>query len=234
MNSGNGKKLLVHYFRNNTGPALPPFSYQRPIYNSVADSTFYLEAPFSDIYFSKEGFYQVTGENPAGNGFCISVLHEGYPEIKTADQLVYPLRYLTTKTEYYSLDTARNKKKGVDEFWLNCSGSQERARELIRQYYNRVSAANRLFTSEREGWKTDRGMIYLVFGPPGNVYRSANAETWMYGNETGVGNLTFTFDRTTANILSQDEFVLERNEAFQVIWLQAVDSWRQGHVFNMQ
>ncbi|HTL82971.1 MAG TPA: GWxTD domain-containing protein, partial [Bacteroidia bacterium] len=152
----------------------------------------------------------------------------------TAEQLVYPLRYLTTKQEYAAMDTATNKKEAVDKFWLNACGSQERARLVIRDFYNRVGAANKLFSTEREGWKTDRGMIYLIFGPPSNVYKTANEETWMYGSDIGSGNITFIFDRSGTDIFSQEDFMLERNESMNVIWIQAVDSWRQGHVYNMR
>jgi len=43
--------------------------------------------------------------------------------------------------------------------------------ELMIEYYRRVYFANRNFSEGREGWKTDRGRIYIIYGPPDNVDR---------------------------------------------------------------
>ncbi len=161
----------------------------------------------------------------------IARLHEAYPKIIIQRQLLYPLRYLTMREEYYAMDTAKNTKKAVDQFWLNCSGSQERAREVIRYFYNRVEAANKLFATEKEGWKTDRGMIYLIFGPPANVYRNVDSESWIYGSGVGAGGLTFNFTHKE-NAFTDQEFVLEHNPEYKVNWMTAVDSWRQGHIYT--
>ena len=40
----------------------------------------------------------------------------------------------------------------------------QKAKSLIAIYYNRIQNANLHFTTFKEGWKTDRGMIYVVFG----------------------------------------------------------------------
>ena len=37
-------------------------------------------------------------------------------------------------------------------------------------YYRRVRFANEEFTQYKDGWKTDRGMIYILFGPPNQVF----------------------------------------------------------------
>ncbi|MBI3512085.1 MAG: GWxTD domain-containing protein [Bacteroidetes bacterium] len=231
----NTPKIYVRHYANATGPALPPYSYQKQNFIFQPDSSWTVdnvgECKFT---FSKEGFYFFSAQPETNNGYTISVFNSGFPEVTVAKELLYPLRYLTMRDEYMKMDTAVNTKKAVDEFWLNCTGSEERAREVIRNFYNRVGAANDLFTVEREGWKSDRGMIYLIFGPPGNVYRTSGTETWLYGNETGMGNLTFVFDHSTTNTFSNCDFELERNEVFKSAWISAVDSWRQGHVFNMK
>src|SRR5205085_2026998 len=78
---------------------------------------------------------------------------------------------------------------------LGIGGSNERARELLKRYYGRVKEANRNFTSYCEGWKTDRGMIFIIFGPPVNVYHSRRDEVWVYGNEANPGALRFIFNK---------------------------------------
>ena len=87
---------------------------------------------------------------------------------------------LSVVDEYRQILSSQKIKLEIDNFWLKTSGSTERARELIKIYYNRVKYANEYFTSDREGWKTDRGMIYVLFGPPAKLYKSDNEEKWVY------------------------------------------------------
>ncbi len=45
--------------------------------------------------------------------------------------------------------------------------------EAMDQYYTRVELANRHFTvMGREGWRTDRGMLFIILGPPDNIIRN--------------------------------------------------------------
>ncbi len=44
--------------------------------------------------------------------------------------------------------------------------------ELMDEYYKRVSYANESFDGWQDGWETDRGMVYILFGPPDQVERS--------------------------------------------------------------
>jgi GWxTD domain-containing protein len=231
----NVNRLFVRYFRNRSGPAPPPYAPEKtPLPLPDADSAWTIDlAGNPDITLPREGWYFFSTSEASGGGFCMTRFHAGYPEITLARQLLYPLRYLTTKTEYMSMDTASNVKVAVDNFWLKNSGSQERARELIRNYYNRVGAANLLFGTEKEGWKTDCGMVYLIFGPPGNVYRNSATETWIYSNDIGGGGISFVFDYKP-NAPTDREYILQRSMNHKSTWIQAVDAWRQGHAFTLR
>lgn len=63
------------------------------------------------------------------------------------------------------------------------------------RYYRRVRYANKEFTQYKDGWKTDRGMIYILFGAPNQVFYSdfvsddINSQQWVYFNNA----ITFTF-----------------------------------------
>ncbi len=55
--------------------------------------------------------------------------------------------------------------------------------ELMEEYYIRVNYVNEYFNmSWREGWETDFGMIYILFGPPDQIERSniANSNSSIY------------------------------------------------------
>lgn len=227
------KKFFVRYYKTKNSPAPPPYSIERSAPQPNPDSSWWMDLSGNpEISLSKTGYYRFTTDSFSPAGIAVSRFHPGFPEITDVRQLLYPLRYLTMKSEYMEMDTAQNIKRAVDKFWLSCTGSQERAREVIRNYYNRVAAANNLFSTEKEGWKTDRGMIYLIFGPPNNVYRNVSTETWSYSPDVGGGGVNFVFSHSNSGFTDQ-EFVLNRNSDFKVNWIQAVDSWRQGHVYTL-
>jgi hypothetical protein len=39
----------------------------------------------------------------------------------------------------------------------------------MNEYYYRVHVANQRFSGHREGWRSDRGMIYILYGEPDAV-----------------------------------------------------------------
>ena len=43
--------------------------------------------------------------------------------------------------------------------------------ELMEEYYRRVEYVNANYSALKEGWKTDRGMVYICLGPPSEVER---------------------------------------------------------------
>lgn len=75
---------------------------------------------------------------------------------------------------------SKNPKESFDSFWMNTYSTKSRARNAIRKYYNWIENANTLFTDFKPGWKTDRGMMYIVFGKPNEVYRTGSLEEWYY------------------------------------------------------
>lgn len=58
--------------------------------------------------------------------------------------------------------------------------------ELMEEYYSRVAYANKHFGHYTLGWKTDMGMVYIIFGSPSNIERhpfeidSKPYEIWTY------------------------------------------------------
>jgi GWxTD domain-containing protein len=140
--------------------------------------------------------------------------------------MVEPLLYITTMKEYHEMEAVANKKDAVDAFWLARTGNELRASRLIREYYQRVEKANYLFTSFQDGWKTDRGMIYMVYGPPSMVQRTDEAEIWTYGESRHLLSLTFVFVKMQ-NPFTDNDYVLDRNLNYKTGWHQMINSWRR-------
>jgi hypothetical protein len=96
-----------------------------------------------------------------------------------------------------------------------------------------VQLANHFFTSSKEGWKTDRGMIYILFGIPKSIYKSHDQEEWVYSESDVNTFLNFRFERDT-NALTNNEFHLVRDERFKQAWNQAIMSWRNGQAYSIR
>ncbi len=229
--SNNSNPLFVNKYNRNFPLAVPPFSNQTPstFFNSP-DSIFVL-APSYEHSFSlnNKGYYYFRFDTLDKAGLTLARFDDDYPAFTKAHNLSEPLRYLTSNEEYGKILNAEDKKEAIDDFWLEVSGSRERARFLIKSFYGRAQAANVLFTSYLEGWKSDRGMIYLVFGPPQVVYRSDEGEYWDYGNFDGYGSLNFSFIKKD-NPLTTNDYVLVRKPMYKPVWYLAVENWRQGRI----
>ena len=176
-------------------------------------------------------FFQLDTLNDLG--FTLFNFHNDYPLLKSAEQLIPPLRYLTTKDEFDLLVSSINPKISVDKYWLSNATSKERARTLIRVFYSRVEFANKLFSCHLEGWKTDRGMISIIFGTPSYTSLVRNSEVWIYGDENNIHSLKFVFDQKP-NPFSSNDYVLSRNYSYKNPWYRAVESWRNGKVYLLK
>ena len=122
---------------------------------------------------------------------------------------------------------AENKKLALDQYWINMTKDEEKAKSLIREYFRQVEFANILFSDFKQGWMTDRGMIYIVMGPPQEVYFNSDRETWIYDGMNSNSKINFTFARVK-NILTPNYYVLNRSRAYQPEWFKGITLWRSG------
>lgn len=230
----NRERLVnVDYFLEDFRLAPPPFSQE-----SLSRKTYKPDSSFS-IYSSngpltltlpQQGFYHLKTNEQTREGITFFVYEPAYPGIKNSEQMIQATRYIMARKEYDNCMNSANQKEAIDKFWIDLGSSQERGTELIRRYYGRVQDANKLFASYQEGWKTDRGMIYIVFGPPTRVNKRRNGEVWVYGEPGNAASTVFTFIKVQ-NPFTDNDYSLERNEIFKMPWYQAVDLWRQGRVY---
>lgn len=229
------QQMFSKYYSRDFPAASPPFSTIAPRpFDFTPDDVNKLsrvdEKRFK-LVVSRPGFYQVTDDTNRKTGGTLYYFGVSYPQAKTLLDLVNPVRYITTNEEYEAILASDNLKKSVDAYWLNIGDNPERARELIRAFYSRVQYANTYFTSYLEGWKSDRGMCYIVYGPPDVVYRSTATETWLYGEEGNYNSLSLTFTRVVNPFITND-YRLNRSGSLKTSWYRAVEYWRQGRVLT--
>ena len=227
------KTYQVDYFKANFRLALPPFSMEQMAHFSYKpDSTFNVDLIDGKIELTlpQKGFFHLLTNSETKDGVTFFVYESSYPKIKNTEQMILSTRYIMAKKEFDNCMLAVDKKNAIDNFWLEIAGSSERAKELIRKYYGRVQEANKLFTSFQEGWKTDRGMIYIVFGAPNKVTKRKNGEIWTFGEGANSNYLVFSFLKIN-NPFTDNDYYLERSETFKDSWYQSVDMWRQGRIY---
>ena len=224
------KVAWVKFFQPNLKPARPPMSGGMPNKRLVRSDTMYrihFENGISEeLHFAKQGYYHIMLDSLAQKGFTVYQFTTNYPYINSPMQMVMPLRYLTTQTEFKKIINSEDKKKAVESFWIDISGNKDRARRMIGLYYNRVQQANILFYSDREGWMTDRGMIFIVFGPPDVVYHDDHMETWLYGYQKNHKSLTFDFYKTD-NPFTNSDYLLNRTPIYNTPWNNSLEIWRR-------
>tara|TARA_B100000768_G_C11284985_1_gene381839 strand:- start:14138 stop:15391 length:1254 start_codon:yes stop_codon:yes gene_type:complete len=176
--------------------------------------------PLGDILFKKDFL-----------GLSILVRPNKYPELTSISEMIYPLRYISARKEFERLKTNSNLRSGLERFWLDCGESQERARELMAEFYDRVQTANMNFSSHKSGWKTDKGMIFIVFGTPTKITLDKASETWVYGDKDDLGSVNFIFNKIKTSF-SDNHYELERNSIYKSEWAQKVSAWRNGRIYN--
>lgn len=222
-------RLFVRYYKREYPIALPPFEERRAkTFSFKPDSVFFIELNegiSGPLVFAAKGIYHIQTDTSVREGYTFFSFYKGFPKVTNASQMLLPLRYICSKSEFNDMMLMKNSKEAVDDFWLDCAGNPDRAKELIRKYYSRVETANQYFTSYQEGWKTDRGMIYIVYGPPGIVYRNPDDETWIYGEDRNVLSITFNF-KVVENPFSMNDYELVRTLEYKETWYSALDGWR--------
>ena len=227
------KKLYIKHYSDYQEIPAPAYSviYEPDFYKSY--DTLWAENYDGYIIFEpeKEGLYLIQADTNIQKGLSVMRFYEGYPKIETSDVMIRPIIYLDNSPKYNEIINSTNKKLAVDKYWLGlCSDNTERARQLIRIYYNRVFFANYYFTSYKEGWMTDRGMIFIIYGQPDIVNKDLQTETWKYIGGKMTEKIVFTFSRNE-NPYSNDHFVLNRT-GINTYWREAVSSWQEGKIFS--
>jgi len=230
LNNVSVQSLFVRYYRRSFPIATPPFVMDdQNIFDYTADSLFSIEVcgiETGELSFKKRGFYHIQIDTNRKAGLTLFNFYEDFPDITSTEQILEPIRYLTTKKEFKIISTSANIKMAVDSFWIDHSGNRERAISQIRRYYNRVKDANLFFTSYLEGWKSDRGIIYIIYGPPNIVYKSSGVETWIYGEEGNFLSIKFNFAKVS-NPFTDNDYLLTKSPTYKEGWYNAVATWRR-------
>jgi GWxTD domain-containing protein len=237
--------LFIHYYKPYNEIPYPPYMAlpEKPM-NSEPDTIVPLS--YSDtlpMMFPREGIYLCTVGKDINEGFTFFNFGNEFPSMRTPEEMIDPLGYLASEDEMNIIRSNTKPKMALDDFWIGCGGNVEKARELIRIYYTRVLYANYYFTSFKEGWRTDRGMIYIIYGPPDKLYKTIDEESWGYRKAVVKSKWGARYDvkeqyiffnfKKRDNKFCDNEYTISRSETAVTYWDKAVQNWRKGIVFRL-
>ena len=120
------------------------------------------------------------------------------------------VKYIITPEEkdaFEKLRTEEERERFIEQFWRRRDPDPSTAfNEFREEHFRRIAYANEHFKSGVAGWSTDRGRIYIMYGPPtskkthvGGHYRrqpwegggftaAFPFEVWRYDYLEGIGS----------------------------------------------
>lgn len=101
------------------------------------------------------------------------------------------------KKAFRRLNTDDEREQFIEQFWLRRDPTPDtEENEYKEEHYRRIAYANDHFASGIPGWKTDRGRIYIVYGPPDEIESHASGGTYERPIEEGGGETsTYPFEK---------------------------------------
>jgi GWxTD domain-containing protein len=96
------------------------------------------------------------------------------------------------KAAYMSLAGDPERYAFIERFWQQRDPSHGTTKNEFRdEHYRRIAYSNARFHAAEPGWKTDRGRIYITWGPPDQIEshpsgdKSGPFEIWIYRAGSG-------------------------------------------------
>lgn len=211
--------LIVFQYADEFGPADPPMGSASMLSPNLKIDTVYSQWTNS-IETGK--FYLIQQDTFSTEGLTLMSQPDYFPELRQLPELIESSGYITRKSEYNAMLYSGDNKKIFENFWLRLYPNQTEAKLGIRSYYRNVEWANRTFSHYKSGWKNDPGMVYIVFGNPGAVYRYNNKEIWVYEG------ITFEY-RLLSHLFTPNLMILIRKPEYEREWFTKVRELRGGN-----
>jgi GWxTD domain-containing protein len=100
--------------------------------------------------------------------------------------------YIITPEErsaFLRLETNEEREQFIEQFWLRRNPNPDLQENSFKEeHYRRIAYANEHFASGIPGWKTDRGRIYIIWGPPDEIESHPSGGTYERPMDEGGGS----------------------------------------------
>jgi GWxTD domain-containing protein len=109
------------------------------------------------------------------------------------------VRWIITPEEmsaFKQLSNDEERDQFIEQFWLRRDPTPDtEENEYKEEHYRRIAYANEHFPAGKAGWRTDRGRIYIVFGPPDEIDSHPSGGQYERPQEEGGGETsTYPFE----------------------------------------
>ena len=93
------------------------------------------------------------------------------------------------RNAFLQLDTNEEREQFIEQFWLRRSSNPDLPdNDFKEEHYRRIAYTNEHFASGIPGWKTDRGRMYIMWGPPDEIESHPTGGTYDRPMEEGGGS----------------------------------------------
>jgi GWxTD domain-containing protein len=93
------------------------------------------------------------------------------------------------RTAFLQLATNEEREQFIEQFWLRRSENPDLPdNQFKEEHYRRIAYANEHYASGIPGWRTDRGRIYITWGPPDEIESHPTGGTYNRPEEEGGGS----------------------------------------------
>src|SRR3990172_8958065 len=101
------------------------------------------------------------------------------------------------RAAFLRLNTNEEREQFIESFWgVRDPTPDTIENETKEEHYRRIAYANERFASGIPGWRTDRGRIYIIWGPPAEVDSHPSGGSYQRPFEEGGGNTsTYPFEQ---------------------------------------
>src|SRR2546427_4314366 len=92
------------------------------------------------------------------------------------------------RNAFLQLSTNEEREQFIEQFWLRRSSNPDLPdNDFKEEHYRRIAYANEHYASGIPGWKTDRGRMYIIWGPADEVDSHPSGGTYDRPMEEGGG-----------------------------------------------
>jgi GWxTD domain-containing protein len=93
------------------------------------------------------------------------------------------------RSAFLQLETNEEREQFIEQFWLRRSSNPDLPEnDFKEEHYRRIAYANEHYASGIPGWRTDRGHMYIVWGPPDEIETHPTGGTYDRPMEEGGGS----------------------------------------------
>src|SRR6516225_5205907 len=93
------------------------------------------------------------------------------------------------RNAFLQLDTNEEREQFIEQFWLRRSSNPDLPdNDFKEEHYRRIAYTNEHFASGIPGWKTDRGRIYIIWGPADEIDSHPTGGTYDRPFDEGGGS----------------------------------------------